>query len=290
MILETPVYTLGSWQGNVTDPFGVDWIVKEEDGWSTSPPIRARREDKESGDGAWAGPGDYGPRTITLSGVAVAPSRLDMLAAKDRIKACIDARTQQRLQVDEDHMSRWSMVRLSDQIQPVDQGARVFAWTLIVTADDPRRYSVDTTVVSTRLPAAGDVGRTYPRTYPMDFGGYVPGGSGSVQITQAGDYDQTPARITITGPVSTPRIAHVQSGRSLSFNLTIPTGQYLDIDLGAKTALLNGTASRMGTVLGGWAWFMLQRGPNEIQFRGIDVGAPGDPDPVMTVTASSAWT
>lgn len=289
-IFETPRYYLGGWVGNVTDEHGVDWIVTSEDGWSSSPPVRPRQEDRETGDGSWAGPGSYSARVISLAGTAIAPDRVGMLAAKDRIKACITARSKSLLRVEEDHLTRQALVRLTDQIDLADKGSTGFTWTLVVTADDPRRYAAEPMIGSTRLPAAEDVGRTYPRTYPRTYGGYTPGHSGAVQVTQRGDYDLTPARISISGPVADPRIAHVQSGRMLGFALTVPIGQTLDIDLGAKTALLNGTASRVGTLVPGSAWFLLSPGANEVQFRGVDVGQPDDPAPEMTVTASSAWT
>ena len=289
-IFETPRYYLGDWSGNATDAFGVDWVVTSEDGWSSSPPIRPRQEDKEAGDGSWAGPGNYGARVISLAGIAMAPNRMEMLAAKERIKACITARSKKTLQVEEAHRTRQALVRLTDQIDITDKGATGFTWTLIVTADDPRRYAADTTVASTLLPAATDVGRTYPRTYPWTYGAYTPGATGSVQIDQIGDYDQTPARITIRGPISAPRVGHIQTGRSLGFNLALAVGQTLEIDLGAKTALLDGTASRVGTLTSGSSWFLLVPGENELQFRGVDTGQPTDPDPVMTVTAASAWT
>jgi hypothetical protein len=288
--IATPTYTLGSWIGNTVDDHDVEWIVTGEDGWSSSPPIRPSQEDKTAGDGAWAGPGFYGARVVSLTGVALARDRAAMLAAKDRLHAAIGPRAPVPLVVAEAHLTRQAIVRLSDQIDITDKGARAFDWGLTMVAADPRRYAATATVESTLLPASTELGRTYPRTYPWDYGGYTPGMSGSVHLTQAGDYDQTPALIEIHGPVASPRVAHVQTGRSLAFTLTIPAGQHLALDLGAKTALLNGTVSRTGTLAAGSAWFLLTPGANELQFRGTDTGMPSDPDPQMTVTAASAWT
>lgn len=290
MIHATPIYTLGSWRGNVTDEFGVDWMVTKEDGWSSGPPVRPVQEEREAGDGDWSGPGRYGARVISLSGSAVAPDRRAMLSAKERIKAAIGPRIARDLIVEEEHLTRRARVRLTDQIALADAGARAFTWDLIVTAADPRRYALQATIGTTGLPATGSTGRVYDRVYPVEYGGYAPGGPGAVRIRQAGDFDQTPARIVIQGPVASPRVTHAQTHRVLAFNLTIPSGQYLEIDLAAQTALLNGTSSRVAALTATSAWWWLVPGDNEIQFRGVDVGQPSDPAPVMTVTASSAWT
>jgi hypothetical protein len=298
VILASPVYTLGSaatgatWQGNVTDDSGVDWIVEDEAGWSSSPPVRPQQEDKSAGDGAWQGPGAYAARVITLSGTAIAPSQTLMLWAKEAIKAAASPRALAPLQVDEAHLSRMVMVRQTDDVAIKDLGRDAFTFSLIMTAADPARYSIGDVPQSTGLPATSVTGWTYPRVYPRLYGGSGGPAQGSVVFVQEGNYDATPATITFSGPLITPTVAHVQTGRTLSFDLTL--GQYdtLIVDLAAGTALLNGTASRAGTLTPGSAWFLLVPGSNELQFRGA-AGATTDgstPNPQMTVAAASAWT
>lgn len=287
--LSSPVYTLGTWQGNVRDDYGVDWIVETEDGWSSSPPVRAVVEERQSADGGWNGPGWYASRVVTLSGKALADSRVSMLSAKERLKAAITPRDRVDLVVEEKHLSRRAQVRLSDTIEIADWGAHAFNWSLIVVAADPRRYALTPVSTSTTLPSAAASGRTYPHTYPRTYGGG--GGSGRVFVANDGDFDQTPAVISISGPVANPRVAHLQSGRSLGFAITLTSAEYLQIDLLTRQVLLNGTASRASSIIAGSAWFMLARGLNELQFRGAAVTEDPDPTPpVMTVTAASAWT
>lgn len=290
--IASPVYTLGSWQGNVTDDYGTEWIVEVEDGWSSSPPVRPTLEEKTASDGAWGGPGFYGARVVNLSGRARAADRVGMLAAKDRIKAAIGARTPVTLTVAEEHMTRLASVRLSDMIDIKDQTALIFSWSLTVVAADPRRYGTTVVSESTDLPVGLTTGRTYSRTYPLVYGGLAPGGSGSVYIPQEGDFDQTPAVITFTGPVVTPRVEHVAQNRSLTFDVTVEYGETLVVDLGRQTALLNGSVNRAYTISPGSSWFMLVPGLNELLFRGSVGSAPDGvtPQPQMTVVASSAWT
>lgn len=277
------------------DDYGVEWVVEDESGWSSSPPVRAVVQPRANADGAWGGPGFYDARVINLTGTAIAPDRVSMLAAKDRIKSAIGPRTAVQLQVAEAHLTRVASVRLSDQIDLADRGSYVFTWSLTLTATDPRRYAAEAASATVTLPSSVAAGRTYPRTYPIVFGGgVVEGGGGSAFIEQAGDYDATPAVITISGPIISPRIEHPQTGRNLTFDITLAWDETLVVDLGRQTALLNGTSSRAYTISAGSAWFMLVPGANELAFRGQAGTPPPDIDPApvpqMIVTASSAWT
>ncbi|GIH95446.1 phage tail domain-containing protein [Planobispora siamensis] len=285
--IDSPVYTLGTWQGNVVDDFGVEWVVEVEDGWSSSPPVKATIEEKTAGDGAWTGPGFYAARVINLTGKAQAPDRISMLEAKDRIKAALKPRVPIQLLVAEAHRTRTAQVRMSDRVELTDVSAHIFSWGMTITAGDPRRYDPTTTTVSTALPAATTTGRTYPKTYPVLYGGVVEGGTGSVFFLNEGDFDETPATITFNGPVQTPRVEHVQTGRNLTFDLTLDVGDVLVVDLLRQTALLNGTSNRAYTISAGSAWFMATPGLNEFAFRGV---ALPPTEPLMTVTAASAWT
>ncbi|WP_043637311.1 fibronectin type III domain-containing protein, partial [Nonomuraea candida] len=55
MPIESPVYRIGSWAGNVRDQYGVDWVVEEAKGWSSTPPVRPRLARLGGVDGAWEG-------------------------------------------------------------------------------------------------------------------------------------------------------------------------------------------------------------------------------------------
>lgn len=296
--ISTPVYTVagmrGTWQANVTDDHGVDWVCEAEEGWSTSPPSKPVLEERATGDGAWTGPGWYGPRVIVLRGRAIAPTRVGMLLAKDRLKAAVGPRASSTLIVAEAHLARTAMVRLSEQVDIADEGAYAFGWALQLVAADPRRYAEAPVTVSTELQATDVTGRAYPRTYPRTYGVAVDTPTGAVQIMQDGDYDQTPAVITFFGPIESPAVEHVQTGQALRFTLSLSYLDRLVVDLGAQTALLNGTASRVNTITSGSAWFQLVPGLNELRFRGVVGAAPGGitppPVPQMSVTAASAWT
>jgi hypothetical protein len=296
MPLDSPLYTVTGpngavWQGNALDATGCAWVVTAEDGWSSSPPARPSQVDKTVGDGTWAGMGYFAGRLVTLTGTCIAPSQLAMLWAKEAIKAAIDPHNLATLRVDELHLSRTAQVRLSDKVEIQDQGNVAFTFTMGLFAPDPRRYAVSSVSLATGLPAGATVGRAYNRTYPVSYGGAGLTAQGSVTFWNAGSYPQSPGVITFYGPVINPEVIHAQSGKSLTFQLTLNYGQTLVVDLGAQSALAAGTSSVIQALTGSSAWFMLVPGQNQLLFRG-QAGTPPPgitAAPSMLVVASSAW-
>lgn len=277
------------WQGNYLDDTGCAWIVTSEDGWSSSAPARPSQADKTIGDGTWAGEGFYAGRLVNLQGTCVAPDHLSMLWAKEALLAAFGPWNLTTLQVDELHLTRTAQVRLSDKIEIQDKGAWAFSFAFGLFAPDPRRYGPPAEL-AVSLPSGLTSGRAYPRTYPVLYG--AGGGGGAAVWVNSGTYAMgAPAVCTIYGPVITPRIDHTQSGCHLLFNLTVPYGEFLVVDLAAQSAMLGGTASRTGALTTDSAWFLLPPGENEVRFTGQ---AGTNPDgstgtPWMTVAAAPAW-
>lgn len=296
-VLASPLYTVGAagglqWQGNALDDSGCSWIVQSEAGWSSSPPARPSQTARTVGDGTITDTGFYDGRLITLQGTCIAPDQITMLFAKLAIKKAVKPRNPVTLRVDELHLSRQVQVRLFDQVNIQDQGSSAFKWQIGLLAGDPRLYSVDSVSVDCPLPGEGPgaVGRAYPRSYPRLYPGGGPGANGAVIFDQQGDYDLTPAVITVTGPVINPVILHAESGSQLAFSLTVDYGQTLIVDLGSASATLGGDPAS-GFLANGSAWFQLVPGVNQVSFRGAPgtapAGIPGTPR--MTLTAASAW-
>lgn len=129
---------------------------------------------------------------------------------------------------------------------------------------DPRWYAALLTTLSTPAATSGG-GRTYNRVYPLV---YAAGGAGGfIAAVNAGDYPTRPV-ITITGPSTTPRLEHVESGRYLQLDLTLAAAEFIIIDTDARTILLGGTASRFDKLSG--TWFELAPGTNTIRFTSAD--------------------
>jgi hypothetical protein len=147
---------------------------------------------------------------------------------------------------------------------------------------DPTLYGAAEHQVSTGLPVTSG-GLTLPATAPLTVTGVHV--SGRVTLVNAGR-KTAGLRLRVDGPVPEPRVSLIVSGQptqTLRCWLTLDAGQWLDIDTAARTAYLNGLASRRGQVSGQWP--LLPAGPAELVF-----GAGGhDPDALLTASWRDAW-
>lgn len=126
-----------------------------------------------------------------------------------------------------------------------------------------------------RAAGVGTGGKTYPLSYPRDYGTGTAPGSGTVTI---GQNLATPLTIRIYGPVTAPAITNATTGQTLAFasSFTIAAGQYVSIDAAAGTVLANDDPALSRLQFLDWTqsnlWW-LQSGVNQIQFTGTGVSA-----------------
>lgn len=107
--------------------------------------------------------------------------------------------------------------------------------------------------------------------------------SGRVSVTNAGNV-ATPALIRIDGPVTGPRVTLVGGGTLDFGSLVLADNQWLSIDTGARSVLINDQVSRAGALVKR-EWFDLSPGDSELAFSAADTSD----DALMTVTCYSAW-
>ncbi len=156
--------------------------------------------------------------------------------------------------------------------------AGIIVATLQYEAADPRLYSAET-VASTAAATTGG-GRTYNRVYPLV---YAAGGTGgTLLVTNLGNFPSRPV-LRVNGPSTTPRIENITAGRFLAANVAVAAGEYLEFDLDAHTVMLNGTASRYGSLVSGSSWWELAPGDNSIKFTSADSAG------TLDVHFRSAW-
>lgn len=286
VILAYPLYSLDGWQGNITDDFGVDWVITSEDGWSSPPDAQVTLGARPSGDGADDAPTYEAARTITLTGTAIAPNWTAQNAAKDRLNAvAYRSRGLYTLTVDENHLTRMALVRRSGAQKIADAPGNAFDFSLSLVAPDPRKWSVGETTATVDMPnIVTPVGRTYPRTYPLS---YPAGGQSSPTIiaTNLGNRDSY-AVVTFTGGVDQPGVVAADTGAIVQFDLSLGATDTLTVDLGNQTALLNGTASRRSSLMAGATWFALAPGDTRLRMIGNPNGLAS---PTMYVRYRSAW-
>ncbi|MEU4229509.1 fibronectin type III domain-containing protein [Nonomuraea sp. NPDC026600] len=277
--LASPVYRLGNWTGNARDVAGVEWIVEEEDGWASGAEAITLARDSDTSDGGFSGPGKYGGRTIALSGVARAPSRMAMLAAQEQIVQALYPHEAGILRVAEAHMTRQARVRLANQVDITDMGGRTFTWGLVLRAPDPRRYAP--------RPVHAEVEFAPAQT------------SGSATITLAGDYPGIPANLRLIGPVANPVIRLDPLGLEIRAKPgTILTDERyeLTIDLATREVwaivppdvfpeprLARSVLARYP------ARFSLQPGMNTITLSGALVAGQESKGPRLVIEVADAW-
>lgn len=148
-------------------------------------------------------------------------------------------------------------------------------------ATDPLIYSDTLSSGMTTLEVATVSGLTWPLSWPLSWGGSTQ--SGTINATNNGN-TATPVVIRIDGPVTDPTIENVTTGSELSLSITVETGDFLLIDSGQRSVLLNGTASRYSTLDPGSTWFDLEPGLNTIRFAGASSTAG-----TLSITWRSAW-
>jgi hypothetical protein len=157
-------------------------------------------------------------------------------------------------------------------------------------ATDPRIYSNDLNTVSV---AAGittggfPVPIGFPYAWPQGFGSSTPA---TVTATNTGNFPTYPVfRAQAATSISTPiTIGNLTTGKTMTFVLSLTAGQYLEIDCGARTALLNGdpNQSRISAYdFKNSDWLVLEEGNNEIAWSvGASIGVG-----FLTVEWRDAW-
>lgn len=145
---------------------------------------------------------------------------------------------------------------------------------------DPRWYADVVTSATLTLPTA-TTGRTYPRTYPLAYGG---GSSGSLIVDNVGNAPTYPV-VTIRGPVTNPGLVNATTGETIEFAIVLGAGEELVVDMQERTVLLGGTASRYSTISGTPSFWALEPGENDVRFTADAYDAAAEAEIVFR----SAW-
>jgi hypothetical protein len=149
-------------------------------------------------------------------------------------------------------------------------------------ATDPLIYSGQEVTAQLGLPSFTG-GLTVPVQAPFTVDGVLVGGKVTVENEGTAD---TPLALRVDGPVSAPRVTlqrPVGPAQTLSVLFDLGAGQWLDIDTGAHTVLLNGTANRRGQVAG--VFPILPPGVSTLRFQ----AAAFHDDAELTARWRHAW-
>lgn len=232
--------SLGSVNLGAVDTGGVAWYLQNLDGWD-SPDIRAEFTEREGDHGAWASPVYLGARPLTLGGTIVAPSQALLEDAMNQLRVAAGL-ADTTLTVWETTPKQATVRRSGKPLMQYITDTRA-TYSVMVTAADPRRYSVDLQSETTQL-ASSTGGLTPPVTPPLVSNAVSV--AGQITAVNEGNFE-TRAVFTISGPVDGPQILTQMPDGSvifLNYSEALADGDVLVIDPDAKTCILNGTVSR----------------------------------------------
>ena len=153
-------------------------------------------------------------------------------------------------------------------------------WAVQFVAEDPRIYGADliTTTIGPTTPAGGI---DFSVDFDTTFGGTT---GGQAAIINSG-VANSPAVMRINGPASYPRIVNLTTGERTLIQGDVAAGDYLEIDYGLKTVILNGTTSRFHLLQQPHNWWLLEPGTQYIQFAAS--GTTGASS--LVIKHRSAW-
>lgn len=254
---------------------GVVWNVEPLNGWDTPAEVTERLEQRNADHGGWLRRGYYQPRDIELRGGLYGHDWAALSQAWSQVVAAVPSFDPVTLTV----ATPGSPVLQTTVVQggsPILERTDGWTFSFSLLAADPRRYSTIETVASTAMTATSG-GLSLPLSLPLSLGATKT--SGVLTVTNEGDMPTRPT-LRVFGPCPPLAITH-SSGRRLVVPDPVGAGQVLTIDTDARSAVVDGTATRVVT----GTWFELEPGVNEIQFS----SASYDPAARLSVSFRSAW-
>jgi len=162
-------------------------------------------------------------------------------------------------------------------------GPTQFRWGVPLRCYDPFKYALTPTVESAGVAGQATGGRTYPRTYPLEYTTVSSGEANLVVFNNDGTGQSKNMVVSINGPLAKGawRLVNETTGGLIKFDVALLVTDQLVIDFYNEVATLNG--SLITVTMTGDFWRAAQ-GPNVIKLY-------GDYDPLVsfTLTAYSAW-
>jgi Phage tail protein len=264
------------------DANGTAWILQEVKGWDSAPSAVGQVTQKSADHGGYPTAQFYGPRIITLTVMASAPSQALRDVARAQLQQCVPisdlavftyaepipllayVRRNAGAGVDETYMT------LTD-----------VQFSIPLVAPDPRKYATVADGGSSQAPAAVTL-LTLPFTaLPVTFPAGIPAGLTGILAINAGTFETRPI-VQVNGPVTSPSIINGAAGQAVTFTgLVMGSSDVLVLDMDARQAFLNDVFIPADASS---SWWVLQPGESLIYMTGTS-----DAGSIVQATWSSAW-
>lgn len=271
-------------------PEGVgDWAIDVMVGWHETPEMDAAFAPKGIVDGEV--PPESFPvrgRNITLGGYVTASTRLRLeelwdVIVRDALPRGVEVRLERH-----EAVPKYVTGYLYSSREPVwygnsHAGPIGFRWGATVRCPDPMKYGTTPQILSAGVAGFASGGRTYPRTYPLEYDTTLSGEGEKVTIVNTGSGNSKNLVVDITGPLAKGgwRIVNETTNELLKFDVALSAGDHLIINFVNEIATLNGAPVSASIIGDFWD---LAPGPNILKLY-----ADYDPAAGFTATAYPAW-
>lgn len=266
-----------------TDASGITWTLMSVEGWDSPPSAVGQVIQRSADHGGWPTAAYFGPRAITLTILASAPSQALRDTARAVMQQVIPVSDLGTFTYDEP-VPKLAQVRRNASA-PVTETYPTLAdveFSIPLIAPDPRKYAV-TPQSSSSVQAQITAPLTLPFAggTPVTFPAGVPAGSTGILAVNSGTFETRPV-ITVTGPVTGPAVVNGSTGQTVSFSsLRLKATDTLVLSMDARQAYLNGTFTPADVSS---AWWVLEPGTTLIYLTGT-----GKSGAVLSANWSSAY-
>lgn len=251
-------WSLGGLDLSGIDHNGVDWWVKDVQGWDSPPSSTLGVIQNQFADGGHIGPAFLEPHPMVIVGVASVPempmreSRALIKAAMAEFVSCIPVRFPAPLALADGGELVHRMVIQEGQPDVRLTSDYRFTFSVQVVAPKARKLGGDGSApyqssATAYLPSSVG-GLQLPVMAPFGIGATVIGNS--VTVTARGNA-RPPVLVRINGPAVQPIIRDDQGGQMV-LDISLDAGQWLDVDLDARTIKINSQVSRRNVLRGPW--------------------------------------
>lgn len=273
----------GLWQDSITGPDGtviafgqldadgVAWMRETLSG-TGGPDTSGQVVQRANDHGGYATPQFYGPRMVTLTCRATAPSQVLRDAARARLQRAVaigGTTGGMSTLVYDEPVPKQQSVRRSGQIVETYPTLATVTFNILLVAPDPRRYA--TVLQSASVQAAVTLnGITPPLTPPITMP--ANGKPAVIAAVNNGNFETRPV-VQVNGPIQNPSLTLVDTGQIVSFTgLVLATGQQLIVDFDQKQATLNGALVPADISS---SWWVLAPGSSTVRLGGIASSGSG---------------
>jgi hypothetical protein len=267
------------------DENGIAWTLEKVKGWDGAPSVGSVIQ-RSADHGGWPAAQFLGPRIVTLTLMASAPSQ----PLRDTARAVLNQAVAIGTTPSDlttftygEPVPKQAQCRLNGSASIGETYPTLcdVVFTIPLVCPDPRKYSTSQQTVQAILPAPIINPLALPFATPVYFPGAIPAQDSAVSVLNAGTFETRP-QITVTGPIVSPAVVNGTYGQSISFSgLTMAATDVLTIDLDTRQSFLNAAFYPADPFS---QWFVAQPGANQIYLGGVTTGGAS-----LTCSWQSAW-